>query len=590
MRRFLVGLLAVIGFIALLGVGGIVALFTLADGGRPAPPARIVLEVDWRQLPQESTSGGTALGLDLFGARQPGLSQTVAQLHRAAADPRVAGMIAVLGDDAPGLASVQELRDAINVFRTAGKFAIAYTDSFGGGIGALQNYYLATAFEKIWVQPSGDFAVVGLAAQVPFLKDALDRIGITVEGGRRMEYKTAPNSFTETGFTPAHRENLRQLLDGLFEQMVNDIASARGVSASDVRGLIDRAPLPAPDAMQAKLLDRTLYRDEARGEVLATAGNGAGLFPLGDYASLPRDGEVSEEAIALIVATGTIVSSDPEDAPLQSDTLLAADRIVKAIEAAARDGNVKALVVRLDSPGGSYVASDTLRRALERARAAGKPVIVSIGDVAASGGYFAALPADVIMAQPASITGSIGVFSAKPVVSDLVESLGINVETLTVGANAAMYSPLHSFTPEQQAIVDRQLDRIYRDFTAKVAAARTLDAARLDQAARGRVFTGAQAKAAGLVDEMGGLHDAIALAKVRANIPASRMVQVRRYPAERDPFDRFMALLFGDDDRSPRLAVGAGASAQALLRRLNALGLYWHADAMRLPPLPPLWQ
>ncbi|HJQ60019.1 MAG TPA: signal peptide peptidase SppA, partial [Vineibacter sp.] len=257
----------------------------------------------------------------------------------------------------------------------------------------------------------------------------------------------------------------------------------------------------------------------------------------------------------------------------------------------ARNDTVKALVVRIDSPGGSYVASDTLRRALERAKAGGKPLIVSIGDVAASGGYFAALPADVIVAQPGSVTGSIGVFAMKPVVGELLESLGVSIESLTTGANATITSPLRGFTPQQQAIVDRQLDRIYADFTAKVAAARKLDPQRLDAAARGRVFTGSQAMAAGLVDELGGLDRAMALAKSRAGIDPARSVQIRRFPAEKDPIERVIDLVFGGG-KPPRMAITTTAAAfpPAWARRFNDLGLYWRTEAMRLPPLPPLWR
>jgi protease-4 len=589
MRRFVVGLFAVIGLLTVLAIGAGVALVSVADGGRPTPPARLVLEIDWRRLPEETAQSGR-LGLNLLAPPPPSLSQTAALLRRAARDPRVGGLVATLGEHAPGIASVQELREAVAAFRAAGKFAVAYSESFDEGPGGLQNYYLATAFDTIWVQPSGDFGVVGLAAQVPFLKGALDRIGVRFEGGRRMEYKTAPNSVTEAGLTPAHRENLQFLLDGLYEQVVEDIAAARGIAATAVRALIDRAPLPAPEALQAKLIDAVYYRDEARAEILKRAGGGAELFELSDYAAAKSDAPPAGETIALIVASGTILSSDPDDSPLQSESVLAVERIVEAIEAAARAETVKALVVRIDSPGGAYAASDTLRRALERAKAGGKPLIVSIGDVAASGGYFAALPADAIVAQPGSITGSIGVFAMKPVVSDLLDALGVKVETLTTGANAAITSPLRGFTPPQQAVIDRQLDRIYADFTAKVAAARKLDPARLDAAARGRVFTGRQAQAAGLVDELGGLDRAIALAKERAGIEAARPVTIRRYPAEKEPLERLFDLVFGGG-KPPRIALGGDAAvAGAVARRFNELGLYWRAESMRLPPLPPLWR
>ncbi|HJQ56306.1 MAG TPA: S49 family peptidase, partial [Vineibacter sp.] len=317
MRRLVVGLFAAIGLVTVLTVGAGIALVTVADSGKPTPPSRMVLEVDWRRLPEETAPSGR-LSLDILTPQPPTLSQTAALLRRAARDPRVTGLIATLGDSEPGLASVQELRDALAAFRAAGKFAVAYSESFDEGPGGLQNYYLATAFDSIWLQPSGDFGVVGLAAQVPFLKGAMDRLGVRVEGGRRMEYKTAPNSFTESGLTPAHRENLQQLLDGLYGLVTDDIAASRKIAAAEVRGLIDRAPLAAPEALAARLVDATYYRDEARAEILKRAGAGAELFELSDYGAAMRDERPAGDTIALIVASGTILSSEPDDNPLQS--------------------------------------------------------------------------------------------------------------------------------------------------------------------------------------------------------------------------------------------------------------------------------
>ena len=278
---------------------------------------------------------------------------------------------------------------------------------------------------------------------------------------------------------------------------------------------------------------------------------------------------------------GASMSSDEGSSPLTGNRVAAADKLARAIDAAASDDAVKALVVRIDSPGGSYPASDTIRRAIERAKQKGKPVVVSFGDVAASGGYFAALPADVIVAQRGSITGSIGVFGLKPVVGDLLDSLGIRVETITAGANAAMNSPIRGYTPQPQAVVDRILDRIYADFTRKVGAARRLDATRLDAAARGRVFTGADAKAAGLVDELGGLHLAIAFAKAKAGIDAAREVHVRRYPAPKGRIEQILELVSG---RRTELAARGEMQRMTMeiSRRLGNLPLTWQAEAMRL--------
>ena len=583
MRRFIVGLLAVIGFITVLGIGGLVLLGSVVGESHPAIADRTVLRLDWRRPPGvEGTGGG------LFGPRGATLAETVTALRRAAADKRIVGLVAIVGGGEPGIASVQELREAIAFFRAAGKFTIVYTESFDTTASGLRSWYLATAFEQIWLQPSGDFGVVGIAAQVPFLKDGLDKLGVRFEGGRRMEFKSAPNTFLETGFTTAHRENLQALIDGLFGQVIDDVARTRHLEAVELRRLIDSAPLAPSEALSAKLVDKLGYRDEVMAEVERRAGRKDALYEFRDYLEDSGVRARGGETIALVVVDGAIVSSDEGSSPLTGGRLAVADKLARAIDEAAGDDAVKALVVRIDSPGGSYPASDTIRRAIERAKQKGKPVVVSFGDVAASGGYFAALPADVIVAQRGSITGSIGVFGLKPVIGDLLDSLGIKVETINVGANAAMNSPIRGYTPQQQAVVDRILDRIYADFTRKVGTARKLDATRLDAAARGRVFTGADAKAAGLVDELGGLHLAIAFAKAKAGIDAARETHVRRYPAPKSRIEQLLELVSGR-----RAEFAARGEMQRMTteisRRLGNLPLTWQAEAMRLPPLPPLW-
>ncbi|MBM3620354.1 MAG: signal peptide peptidase SppA [Alphaproteobacteria bacterium] len=585
MRRFIVGLLATIGFITILGIGGVLLLGSVMGGSRPAPSDRTVLKLDWRQLPGEDGGGG---GTAFFGPRGASLAETVDALRRAAADKRVIGLVATVSGGGPGFASVQELREAIAFFRAAGKFAIIFSESFDTGAGGLRNWYLATAFEQIWLQPSGDFGVVGIATQVPFFKGGLDKLGVRFEGGRRLEFKSAPNTFLEPGFTTAHRENLQTLVDGLFGQMIEDVARDRNLQSAELRRLIDSAPLAPPEALSAKLVDKLGYRDEVMAEIDRRAGRKDSLYEFRDYLEDSGVRARRGEAIAVVTIDGAIVSSDEGGSPLTGGRLAVADKLARAIDEAASEASIKAIVVRIDSPGGSYPASDTLRRAIERAKQKGKPVVVSFGDVAASGGYFAALPADVIVAQRGTITGSIGVFGLKPVIGDLLDSLGVKVETLNAGANAAMNTPTLGYTPQQQAAVDRQLDRIYADFTRKVSDARRLDGTRLDAAARGRVFTGVDAKAAGLVDELGGLTLAIAFAKAKAGIDAARDVHVRRFPAPKGRIEQLMELVSGQ-----RAELAARAELRRVTteisRRLGDLPLAWQAEAMRLPPLPPLW-
>ncbi len=583
MRRFFVGLLATVGFFALAGT--VLAAFLSFSTDRPGVPSRTALEIDWRVLPRESAGEGLTGGL--FGRDRPTLADTIETLRRAAADKRVTGIVATLGDDWPGLAAVQELRDAIAAFRASGKFTIAWAPSFEDGPGGIGNWYLATAFERVWMQPSGEFAVTGFATQVPLLKGGLDKLGVRFEGGQRHEFKAAPNSFTETGLTKPHRDNLQALVDSMLGQVVADTARARGIEPAAVRRLIDAAPLGAAEAVAGKLIDRIGYRDEVLDDVYKRLGD-RDTYEFEDYVARALSRSGKGDVIALVAAHGTMHDSEEGD-PFEAGEALTRAPFSRALFDAVGDPDVKAVVVRIDSPGGSVVAADALRRAVERAKGAGKPIIVSMGNVAASGGYLMALSADLVVAQPGSVTGSIGVFGLKPVVAGLLDTLGVKLEDIAAGTNAAMGSPARSYTPAQQALVDRQLDRIYADFTARVAAARKLDAGQIDKVARGRVFTGLDAKKAGLVDELGGLTLAIGFAKARAGIDAGRDVQIRRFPAERSRIDRVVDLVTGKHAKAVARAETRRMVA-AVETHLGGLPLAWRPSALRLPPLAPLWR
>jgi len=586
MRRFIVGLLATIGTVALLAIVGVV-IFVVAGPLAPRQlPGSVVLSLDLRRVPAENASTDLLAG-HLWRSERD-LTETVQLLWQAAEDPRVVGLYVEIGDDDAGLARVQELRQAIARFRSKGKFAIGFAEGLGGNGDHFADYYLASALDQIWLQPSGGFTVLGLAVETPFLRRGLDKLGVKVEGGKRWEYKSAPDTFTENGYTLAARENLQQLIDGLYGQFIEDVARERKITPAKLRQLIDAAPFDADRARQERLVDKIGYRADALDEVWQRAGETRELIDLEDYANDDKRPRPSGNVIALVRATGTISSGPGDGGLLGDDSQATAEEVVDALDAAARSTEVKAIVLRIDSPGGTYPAADAMADGVARARSAGKPVIVSMGDVAASGGYLAAVRADVIVAQPATVTGSIGVFGIWPVASELLDTLGVRMQRLGTGGNAGMYSSFQSPTPQQRLAISRELDVIYADFTRQVGEARKLDAGRLDAAARGRVFTGIEARRAGLVDELGGLQLALSVAKTRAGIDDSQPIRVRRFPADSDRWqkivDRVMRLV-GLDARAPTIR-----APREIREALARFGVSSRPGNVRLPPLPPLWR
>lgn len=585
MRRFIVGLLATVGALTLIAIGGIAAFFATGPFTSKPLPRPIVLSLDLRDVPPESASGDLLHG-GLFGGSRD-LIDTVQLLWQAADDPRVVGLFVDIGDESAGLARVQELRQAIANFRGKGKFAIGFAESLGSGGTHFSDYYLASALEQIWLQPSGSFTVAGLAVETPFIKTGLDRLGVQIEGGKRYEYKSAPDTFLDTGYTRPARENLQQLLDSLYSQFVSDVSRERHIEPAKLRQLIDSVPFDSERAREENLVDKIGYRSDALDEIRARTDKTRDLTTLSDYAADQTRPAPHGDVVGLVRVTGAIMSGTG-GGPLDDDNVALADNVVDALDQAARAKEVRAIVLRIDSPGGTYPAADAIADAVGRARSAGKPVIVSMGDVAASGGYLAAVRGDVIVAQPTTITASIGVFSIWPVASELLTSLGIKVDRLAVGTNAGMYSPFQAPTPAQRAAVGRELDTIYAEFTRQVGEARKLDGARLDAAARGRVFSGVDARKAGLIDELGGLQLALNIAKAKAGIDESRQIEIRPFPPESDRWQRLLERLLrlgglyaqGPTVRAPR-------EVREMLARF---GVVAHPGNVRLPPLPPLWR
>lgn len=503
-----------------------------AIGRHPAP---LVLELDLTE-PVLEVVPPDPLGKAL-GRRRAALRDLVDGLRHARSDDRVVALVAKLGGDRVPLAVAQELRDAVAGLRGAGKRTVAWAESFGELSSGTVSYYLAAGFDEVWLQPSGDLALTGFAAEVPFLREALDKAGVVTEIGQRYEYKNAANVFTERGFTPAHREASARLVASAADQVVAGVAAGRRLDPAQVRALVDRAPLLAQEAHAAGLVDRIGYRDEVYADVRAAAGERAELRFLSRYAKdvarAPRRRLVarSRPVLGLVQGTGVVKVGRSGRAPLPiGGPSMGSDTVCAALRAAARDEDVRAVVLRVDSPGGSYVASDSIWRQVGQVKAAGKPVVVSMGAVAASGGYFVAAPADAIVASPGTITGSIGVFAGKQVVSGLLGRLGVSVDSVAEGEHALLSSARRSYSPDERDLIERWLDAVYADFTGKVAAGRGLTRDRVHEIARGRVWTGEDAHARGLVDELGGLERAVEIACQRAGLPAGTEPTLRTYP------------------------------------------------------------
>lgn len=508
-------------------------------------PDGCVLELDLTALPQE-TSGFDPLAMIASGGRPMVLRQAVAAIHRAADDDRVAGLIArvQLPPSAPG--PVQELRDAIVAFGAV-KPTVAWAETYPGTL----SYYLASAFGEVWLQPSGTVGLIGFATNAMFLRDALDKAGIEAQFVARGEYKSAANLFTEARYTDAQREADSRMIESLQSQVWQAVAESRNLTLEAIDALADNAPVLREDAVTAGLVDRVGFRDEAYARIGELAGgpsdpgadadNHPDALPrlyLSRYARAtakvptpPIPGRKSKPAIALVTLHGSIVSGrgGPQVLPVGNSSA-GGDTIAAALREAAADDDVSAIVLRVDSPGGSVSGSETIWREVVRARERGKPVVASMGAVAASGGYYVSMAADEIVANAGTITGSIGVITGKLISRELKDKLGVGSESLRTNANADAWSSNAPFTDEQRSQVEAEADLLYRDFIERVADGRKLSVEQVDAIARGRIWTGADAKERGLVDELGGLRAAITRAKVLAGLEPDTKVRVLSYP------------------------------------------------------------
>jgi protease-4 len=483
----------------------------------------------------------------IFGGPDQSLSNLVLQFKKAKADKRIKMILLTVDMSAVGWGKSEEIRDAIADFRSSGKPVYAYME-----FATDKEYYIASACDKVYLAPPGELFINGLAADVMFFRGSLDKLGIYPDMVQMGKYKTAVETFTRKDMSDANREFMNSLLDDLFNRYVEAIAKARGKSPEDVRAVIDNAPYSSAKAKEIGLIDGVAYRDELEKELKTKLG-----YKDSDELNLIRSSTYNEvepeslgldkgEKIAVIYATGDIGSGRSEQSP-SGDQSIGSETLVKALNDARDDKTIKAIVIRVDSPGGSGLASDIIWHAVEAAKAK-KPVVISMSDVAASGGYYIAAGANKIIAQPSTITGSIGVFAGKPVVKGLYDWLGISNEYVLRGKQAGMFRETEKFTPEERAKFEDLIKTMYyEEFVPKVAKGRNKSPEYVDSIAQGRVWTGAQGKERGLVDEFGGLDRAVEVAAELANIPKDKGVHRVILPY---PQTFIQELLSGGEDQT----------------------------------------
>ncbi len=484
----------------------------------------------------------------------PVLSRAVRRLREAARSSSVGGLVALLGEGGLSHAQAEELGAAVEAFGDAGKPTVCFATAYGENSNGTAAYLLASHFDQVWVQPSGGVGLLGVALTGQFAREALDRLGLEPQVRARHEYKNAPDTALRSSMSQAQRESYQRLADSLVEQLCATVARRRDLEPDAVRSAVEQAPLTAADAQRLGLVDHLGYRDQAYAAVREAIGGSADTAVELRYLhrwspptaqqvgaqlrrELPRrvartlvraGGRRRPSTVAVVGVEGGIVTGRGGGSPLGGANV-GSDRVCSALRQAGADDDVAAVVLRVVSPGGSYTASDAVHREVGRLTAAGTPVVASMGSVAASGGYFVAMGADEVLALPGTLTGSIGVFAGKLVLTRALESVGVRSETVQTGPQAAMWSSLHRFDDAQLARLDAWLDEVYADFVAKAAAGRGMDADALEPLARGRVWTGADALEHGLVDRLGGLEEAVSRAAALAG-RAREDVRAVRYP------------------------------------------------------------
>ncbi|WP_034797880.1 signal peptide peptidase SppA [Hyphomonas beringensis] len=564
----------VFGFFMLLIMG--------AANSKPDRPDSVVLSLDLNsEFSDQAPTGGFAAF-----AQTPGFIDLLTKIKAAETDDTVKGIFIRGAFVGTGSSRAEELREALHDFRDSGKFVIAHTQGTMG-ISGPSAYWSIAAADEIWIQPGSDLVVPGVTFETEFLKGLFEKIDVTPEIYPFYEYKNAPNSYNETSYTEPHRRAMTELAESLWSTALEEIASDRGLDKATVEAALESGPIPAEDAISQKLLDKSGYPEEASNAALERAGNDAQMLDLVSY--MPPSLPVRAPMVAVVGGEGAVVTGGATGgSPFSSPAGFASDQISQAILDAGNNDKVKAIVFRVDSPGGSPVAADQIWNAIERVQAKGKPVVVSMGSLAASGGYYVSAGADYIVANRSTITGSIGIFGGKFAIAGAFNKLGITFDTISVGGEFADAYGVDTFTPEQEATVKASLKRGYDRFLNIVAEGRGMTYDEVHEVARGRVWSGQDALDKGLVDELGTFLDAIEKAKELGGIEADVTPRLVYYPNRPTGLEALESL-FGVSSETVEAAamlsrIAGDDRMQALVEELSVMDAVNAGEAQAMGP------
>jgi protease-4 len=574
LRRGVALVFTLIGVAILVSIAA-VALLVLVVGREPdvSSNSTLVLRVGGDLAEAEPTGV-----FNQFIEAPPTVRSIVESLRKAKVDRRINGVV-LMPSGANGLwGKIQEVRQAVVDFKQSRKPVVAYLE-YGGE----QEYYLASACDKVFLMPASPLDLSGLAMYELFFRGTLDKIGTYPDMLHIGDYKTAANTFTEKTYTAAHREMAESLTTDLYEQLIRGIAEGRHKSAAEVRAIVDRGPLLPEEAVRLGLVDDVAYEDQIDDKV---SFGGARLKRLENdqyrHVSPTALGLERGPKIAVIYAEGTIASG--KSSSQVGNAVVGSQTMVEYIRRARADDSIKAIVLRVDSPGGSAIASDVIWREVMISRAS-KPIVASMGDLAASGGYYIAMPAHVIVSQPGTLTGSIGVVMGKFAVGGTFDKLGLNLEATSRGKYAQIYSPVRPFTPEERAKIEEGMQATYDTFVEKAAQSRRTTPEKIDAIAQGRVWTGHQAKQLGLVDDLGGLQRALAIAKERAKIDAKADVELVIFPPRKSFYELVSSGPFSESTAAASLlSLVRPAEREAMLRVTAPWRLFRSGEPLALMP------
>jgi protease IV len=556
-KQFLITVAGVLtGLVLFLFIGPflIIGMLAASFGSAPAQPSHMVLALDLRE---PLTDQRPANPFAAFGGSNA-LLDVLAKIDAARTDDSVEGIYIRANTGGLQAAQAEELRAALASFRAGGKFVVAHLQNDGVRMG-MPGFMSIADSDEVWLQETSEFMPMGLSAEVTFFGQTLQRYHMQAQFETREDYKNAAASLTNRTFTPAHREAMTSLMTGIYNNMLANIATDRGITPEAARAAVESTPFTAARARELGLIDQIGRPEDAERAALARAENSE-IVDFADYRAPTHSGG---RVIAVVQGEGAIVSGPEEHDLFSDDSMMNSDAIAQALLDASDDEDVAAIVFRVSSPGGSVVASDQILAALRTAQERGKKIVVSMGDVAASGGYYVSAFADEIVASPSTITGSIGVVGGKLIIGDAMEYyLSSNTETITVGSPLVeMFSTERGFNQAERAAFAGFIDRAYQQFLGLVAEGRGMTREQVREVAQGRVWTGQQALERGLVDHLGGFSVAVARARALAGIEEDARVQLRFFPAVESPFKAFEQM-FGASSESVEALVRLNAALQ----------------------------